>query len=232
MATVLVAASSVFVSWRTGKRADRRDHLRWLQEKRREAYVTFLTATRDAYDSIEKRGQDAEAPRINRDHRRPNSPQLLKDRAEIDVNFGKVKRARDVLAIVGPKEMGDLGDAVLARISLDRIFYSPTGCSQRNDKGRILQYVEATDNKDFLVAMQAAYDAKGRPNFAAYRAAHHEYRLDIFWETFAERSRHFLDEWKPASRFSRGWAWLVSRLGMARTRAVGAPSGDTKNDRF
>jgi hypothetical protein len=36
---------------------------RWLQEKRCEAYVAFLSATRNTYDAIEKRGRPAKAPR-------------------------------------------------------------------------------------------------------------------------------------------------------------------------
>lgn len=196
--SVLVAAASAFLAWRSSKRADKREHHRWLQEKRREAYVTFLTATRDTYDVIEKRGRLSSAPRVTEDVQDPDSPKLRKHRTAIDQNFGKVKRAKDILAVVGPKEMEELGDAVMARLSLDRIYYSPTGWSQRdNDRERILRYAGATGISAFHAAMRNVYDDQGHADFEAYNAAHHEHRLDNSWASFTERARRILGDAKP-----------------------------------
>lgn len=195
--TVVVAAFAGWVAWRSSKRSVEGQHHQWLLEKQREAYVTFLTATRDLYDAIEELGKHAEAPRDTQDHQDPESDDLVRVRKVIDEGFGKVKRAKDNLSIVGPKEMEDLGDRVIARLNLDRIYYSPRGSSQRaKDKDRILRYAEATGNKDFLAAMRRAY-TDGHADFAEYRTAHHDYRLDDFWNDFKESARRVLGNPKP-----------------------------------
>jgi hypothetical protein len=53
-------------------------------------------------------------PENTEDHPDPESTELLDAKTTIDLNFGKVKRAKDILAIVGPKEMEVLGDRVIA----------------------------------------------------------------------------------------------------------------------
>lgn len=194
---VLAALFSAFIGLRSLKSAEKREHHRWLQEKRREAYVTFLSATRDTYDAIEKRGRMAKAPRELQDHPDPKSKELIEARDAIDVHLGQVKRAKDILSVVGPKEMEDLGENVIARLNLDRIYYSPTGWSQRNeDKERILRYAGATGNKEFHAAMVAAY-LENHAILDLYRTAHQKHRLDEFWTEFTKGARRILGDSKP-----------------------------------
>jgi hypothetical protein len=115
----------------------------------------------------------------------------------MDLLFGKLKRAKDILSVVGPKEMEDLGDHVIARLNLDRIYYSPTGWSQRNkDKERILRYAGATGNKEFHAAIVSAY-LGDHAILERYRDAHHNHRLDDFWTDFTKGARRVLGEPKP-----------------------------------
>jgi hypothetical protein len=194
---VLAALFSAFIALRSLKSAEKREHHRWLQEKRREAYVTFLNDTRDTYDAIEKRGRLAKAPRIFRDHEDPDSKELIEAKDAIDLRFGKVKRAKDILSVVGPKEMEDLGDHIIARMNLDRIYYSPTGFSQRNEeKEKILRYAGDTGNKELHTAMVAAYRGD-QAILEPYRAAHHDHRLDDFWTDFTKGARVVLGDSKP-----------------------------------
>ena len=111
-----------------------------------------------------------------------------------------MKRAKDILAVVGPKEMEILGDALVARLILDRIFYSPTGWSQRDkEKERILRYAGATGSGDFLAAIRACYK-QGTVDFEAYRAAHHNYRLNDFWTQFATSAREIISDPRPGQK--------------------------------
>lgn len=194
---VLAALFSAFIGLRSLKSAEKREHHRWLQEKRREAYVTFLNATRDTYDAIEKRGRLAKAPMLYQDHEDPEAEELLEARDAIDLHFGQVKRAKDILSVVGPKEMEDLGDHIIARMKLDRIYYSPTGFSQRSEnKERILRYAGDTGNKEFHAEIVDAY-LGDHAVLELYRAAHHNHRLDVFWTDFTKGARGVLGDSKP-----------------------------------
>ena len=196
---VVAAGVSIWVAFYSLKRVDRREHHRWLQEKRREAYVTFMTAVRSAYDAISERGQVVGAPRIDSDYSGPETSELREARASIDRKLSEVARAQDVVAIVGPEEMERLGLQVIARLKLDRGYYSPTGWSDRNkskDKESILRNAEATGNEAFLAALKAAY-AKGPVDVTAFRAAFSGNRLDSLWNAFNEKARSVLKESKP-----------------------------------
>ncbi len=204
---VLASIISIGVAIYTLKAADRREHHRWLQEKRREAYVTFMTSARRAYDAISERGQYVEAPRVESDYEGPAAPDLaIADRqklaeamADIDRNMGEVLRAQDVLAIVGPQVMEKLGLRVIARLKLDRGYYSPTGWSDRNkpqERESILRNAEATENEDFLNALNNAY-ATGPVDVELFLKAFHDNRLDGFWVAFNLEARRVLMESKP-----------------------------------
>jgi hypothetical protein len=207
-----------------------------LQEKRREAYVTFLTATRDTYDAIEQRGRRSYAPRVTEDLPEPDSPTLTQDRTAIDQNFGKVKRAKDILAVVGPKEMEELGDAVMARLSLDRIYYSPTGWSQREkDRERILRYAGATDNPAFLAAMRNVYDDQGAP--ISKRTSRRTMSTDLMIpgppsqrgpvESFATRSRTDSPSRGGVPRPGPLFAGLLGKCGRGLIRPMAPGRGST-----
>ncbi len=95
--------------------------------------------------------------------------------------------------------MEKLGGNVVARLKLDRIYYSPTGWSQR-DKNRenVLKHAEATHNREFADAMRRTY-IEGLADFAKYKAAHDSYRLDDFLTAFTESARRVLGDSKPHS---------------------------------
>lgn len=206
----LAALFSAWVAFIGQRRTDRREHHRWLLEKRREAYVTFMTAARGAYDAISERGQKVGAPRVESDFSGDGWPdpedteadiekKLAEARADIDKKIGEVERAQDILAIVGPEEMETLGLRVIARLKLDRGYYSPEGFTNRNkvkDKERILLNAEATGNTAFLSELRSAY-AEGTVNTDAFREAFHKHRLEDFWNAFNLEARTVLRESKP-----------------------------------
>lgn len=173
---------------------DRREHHRWLQEKRREAYVEFMSAVRTAYDAIAARGRDVDAPRLASDFPDPDSERLVAARTAIDEAFGEVARARNILAIVGPVEMEQLGKNLIARLQLDRGYYSPTGWSDRwVDRARILERAEAAGDATFLTQLRAAYGVDV-VDVDAFRAAFSAHRLEAVWDRFNEKARLILQE--------------------------------------
>jgi hypothetical protein len=96
--------------------------------------------------------------------------------------------------------METLGRRVVARLKLDRGYYSPEGFSHRirpADKERILRNVKATDNEDFLSQVKAAYDDSGAVNAAAFQAAFERHRLDGLWKAFNMKARSVIKESKP-----------------------------------
>lgn len=198
--SVLVAAYSV---WQTNSR----EHFRWLQEKRREAYVTFMTSTRDAYEAIAERGRLVDAPRVPSDYDPILEPyeglspeaarkDLEKRGHEIDVLMGQVKRAQDVLTIVGPKDMATLGGKVHARLKLDRGYYSPTGYTHRElDEDRILENARETGD-GFLTALRRAY-AGDEFSLEKYREAFHRNPLSDLWDKFTLAARQEMDRTTP-----------------------------------
>jgi hypothetical protein len=210
VAAVVATLISICVALYTLRAADRREHHRWLQEKRREAYVTFITAARDAYQAIDERGQKVRAPRSESDFSKDEwaehedteadiDRKLAKARADIDRKLGEVMRAQDVLAIVGPEEMEELGLGVIARLKLDRGYYSPTGWSSRKkpeDQASILRNAEDTGNRDLLNELRDSLK-DGTVDVEAFRAAFHKHKLDSFWNAFNERARSVLKESKP-----------------------------------
>lgn len=202
---------SIIVAVYTLKAADRREHHRWLQEKRREAYAAFLTVTRDEYEAIEGRGRIAQAPRISSDHRRPGTPKIVDATALIERKDSELKRAKDILGIVGPEKMEDLGDRLIARLKLDRVYYSPTGYTQREkNKEKILQYAEETREEAFFSQLHEAIAGR-RVDFEQYKAAHDSYRLEAFWIAFTEAARRVLSDPSPESRLRRWWNRMKGR---------------------
>lgn len=209
LVSLVAAFISIAVAIYTSTSSARRDHHRWLQEERRKAYVAFLTASRDAYEAITERGQKVGAPRIDSDyrtHRRrghlreeqdPTDDELKEARAEIDRRLGDVRRAQDVLSIVGPRPMEELGKQVFARLSLDRGYYSPTGWTDRQkDRIAILARAEDTGNTDFLNQLRAAY-AHDPVDVDEFRKAFHNHRLQGFWSAFTKAARCELDRPNP-----------------------------------
>lgn len=191
---VIAASLSTGVALYSLRRADRREHHRWLQEKRREAYVEFMSAVRTAYDAIAARGRDVDAPRLASDFPDPDSERLVAARTAIDEAFGEVARARNILAIVGPVEMEQLGKKLIARLQLDRGYYSPTGWSDRwKDRARILERAEDAGNTSFLTQLRAAYGVDA-VDVDAFRAAFSAHRLETFWDRFNEKARLILQE--------------------------------------
>lgn len=191
---VIATSVSIGVALYSLRQVDRREHHRWLQEKRREAYVEFMSAVRTAYDAIAARGRDVGAPRIASDFPDPDSEHLLAARRAIDEAFGEVARARNILAIVGPVKMEQLGKNLIARLQLDRGYYSPTGWSDRlEDRARILKRAEDAGNASFLAELRAAYGVDA-VDVDAFRAAFSAHRLDVFWDRFNEEARLILQE--------------------------------------
>ncbi|MBF4582337.1 hypothetical protein ITJ54_06590 [Curtobacterium sp. VKM Ac-2865] len=188
LGALLAAGAALYVARAT----NRREHEGWLREKRREAYVTFMTATRDAYDVIELRGRRVSAPRMDTDYEPKDDPEVLGLKADIDQELGAVKRALDVLTIVGPPEMESRARTVVARLNLDRGYYSPDGHSnRRKDKDRVLARAEETQNIAFLDGLRAAY-ANAAFDDEVYRAAFHNHRLAPFWDAFAADARKII----------------------------------------
>jgi hypothetical protein len=198
VAAVLATVISIVVAVYSLRRVDRREHHRWLQEKRREAYVTFMTASRTAYDAILERGQKVGAPRLESDHPNPESDELKEYRTTIDRKFGELMRAQDILAIVGPGEMEELGKRLIARLTLDRTYYSPTGWSDRQvHKERILAQAEATGDIAFLTQLRASY-TNASADVPAFWNAFHEHRLEAFWGNFNAKARDVLKRQEPS----------------------------------
>lgn len=194
---VIVAGYSARVARSAMKRTDAREHHRWLQEKRREAYVGFLTATRSTYESISERGKAIRAADLTEDYPQPESDELVAARNEIDQRYGDAKRALDVLEIVGPKDMAQIGQNLMARLRLDRVFYSPTRWSQIHTNGdKILSDVKETGDLDFLAAMEQAL-SQGHVKLEEYRKAHADHRLETLWTTFTQKAHHVLADSKP-----------------------------------
>ncbi|KTR10181.1 hypothetical protein [Curtobacterium citreum] len=188
LGALLAAAAALYVARAT----NRREHEGWLREKRREAYVTFMTATRDAYDVIEVRGRRVSAPRMDTDYEPKDDPEVLGLKADIDRELGAVKRALDVITIVGPPEIESRARTVVARLNLDRGYYSPDGHSnRRKDKDSVLARAKETQNMALLDELRSAY-ADDRFDEEVYRAAFHNYRLTLFWDAFAADARRII----------------------------------------
>jgi hypothetical protein len=114
--------------------------------------------------------------------------------------MGELMRAQDVLAIVGPEVMEKLGLRVVARLKLDRGYFSPTGWSDRNkqhERESILRNAEATENNDLIHKLKKAY-ANGPVDIAVFREAFNNNRLDSLWEAFNREARSVLLESKPS----------------------------------
>lgn len=171
------------------RRTDSREHHRWLQEKRREAYVEFLSATRSAYESIADRGQGLDPDRM--DDLPADSGAATEAREEIDQKMSHVKHAREVMAIVGPESVAQQGRQIIARLRIDRVYYSPTRATQLQDRDKVLRDVAETGNEDFRAAMEQAY-AGGDLDLHAYKETLRLHRLESFWNSFIEESRRIM----------------------------------------
>jgi hypothetical protein len=181
LATVISLAVSALIGFFAFRRQDVREHYRWLQEKRREAYVDFLSANRQAYGSIANRPGLPEPER-----------EAASDRDEDQVNY-----AQNVLEIVGPKYMADRGREVIARLKLDRLYYSPDRITQLLDhKDKYLQRAKDTGKNEFHRKFVELYE-KERFDTAGYEALHREYPLRKFWEAFAVEARDELAKAHP-----------------------------------
>ncbi|MEW1805166.1 hypothetical protein [Pseudarthrobacter sp. NPDC080039] len=193
---IATVAALIWSAWNTVlgfRRADAREHLRWLQEKRREAYVNFLAATRKASRSIS-------AP-----HRRAK----LKERAAaIFADEEEVSYALDVVVIVGPPKMARMAREVEARLKMDRVFYSPKRGEQMLPwKEKYIQRAQQTGEPVFAHRFARLYDAE-RFDMAAYEELHAEFPLRDFWRDFSLEAEKELARDRPEGRLRR---WLNSR---------------------
>lgn len=187
-----IAAVSLFVSafvafWAL-RRKDIGDHHRWLQEKRREAYVDFLSAARKASKTISASDWRTKEER----------------EAAISHDEDEVEYALDVVSIVGPNDMALKGSGVVARLKMDRLFYSPTRDTQLLEgKDKYIERAEATGNSFFHQEFAALY-AKEPFDVTAYEAIHAHYPLRVFWGNFVRAARDELAKDRPsfwATRF-------------------------------
>lgn len=186
MATIMSLTISALIGFKALRRTDVREHHRWLQEKRREAYVNFLSEARKAYRTI----SDPE-PETGSEHR----DALMRD--EDDVNY-----ALDVLRIVGPRSMAEAGEHVVARLKLDRLLYSPTRDQQLLDsKDRYIQRAHETGDPAFARGFEELYGADSFDS-AGYLALHDKHPLRGFWQCFAEDAEKEL-----AKPYPKRWWW-------------------------
>lgn len=189
------------------RRTEAREHHRWLQEKRREAYLEFLMATRDAYEAISARGISIGAADLAEDYPEPKSEDLLRADSDINDKAGAVNRALDLLVIVGPKSMITAGRHVAARLRLDRVYYSPTRWTQLSvNKAKIMEYAEATGDAGLLADLRDAYSG-GPVDLDKYREVHRDHRLDVFWSAFSTEAQKVLENPTPVMQFSDDTAW-------------------------
>ncbi|MFF1253520.1 hypothetical protein ACFVYC_13605 [Pseudarthrobacter sp. NPDC058329] len=204
----VAAAFSALIGLYALRRTEAREHHRWLQEKRREAYVEFIMATRDTYEAISARGKSIGAEDLTEDYSEPKSKDLLKTHADIDDKEGAVTRALDLLVIVGPESMITAGRRVKARLRLDRVYYSPTRWTQLNmaNKARIMQYAEATGDAGLLADLKDAYFG-GPVDLEKYRQAHRDHRLDVLWTAFTTEAQKVLENPTPVVHGSDDTAW-------------------------
>lgn len=195
---IVVACYSALVSHLALNRTDVREHHRWLQEKRREAYVQFLTATRGAYEAISERGGRSGATDLREeDHPDPNSDEILAADLEIAKKYGDAKRALDILEIVGPATMADLGKNLMSRLRLDRTYYSPTRWSQlQNEQAKLIGWASDTNDEAFLAAMKKAL-LQDPVDLDAYMQSHSDHKLETFWNRFTQEAKVVLADPKP-----------------------------------
>lgn len=197
--SVLITA---FVAILAMRRTDTREHHRWLQEKRREAYVDFLNSTRSTYEVISASQQ------VGLETSGEVSSRRVED---IERKMNEAKRARDVLAVVGPDSMDRLGLQVMARLRLGRIYFSSTRDSQLGSKDKILRIAEETGDPGLLKGVQAALHAE-IADVSRYGEALSQHRLDGFWDTFTVEARNVLSVSRPGNSRTRSRPGAVSRF--------------------
>lgn len=186
--TPLIAAVSLFVSafvaFLALRRQDVREHHRWLQEKRREAYVEFLSVSRRASSTISADRSHWKTP---------------KDReAAIDHDEDELGYALDVLTIVGPEDMAARGRQIVARLKLDRLFYSTTRDQQLLEgKHKYIGRARSTGNLLFHKEFAALY-TQDPFDFSAYEKLHEKYPLRTFWRSYTREARHELSKARPS----------------------------------
>lgn len=203
----IAAISSALIGLHALGRTETREHHRWLQEKRREAYVAFLIATRDTYEAISTRGNMIGAADLLENYHDQDSKVLLAASALIHEKQGEAARSLDLLVIVGPERMITAGRHVMARLRLDWVYYSPTRWTQLGkNKARIMELAEATGDASFLLALKRAY-AGDVVDLAQYRQAHHDHRLEDFWGAFTREAQKVLEDPTPARSRVDGTFW-------------------------
>jgi hypothetical protein len=159
----------------------------WLQEQRRVAYVDFLYSTRKAYDAIAGRNWDVvptanAAARTTPDQHQP----------QVEQHLNNAKQAAAVVRIVGPDELAQASTAILARLRLDRLLYSPTREEQLvTRRDRVIALAEETGDDALTSEVRSALESDP-PDVAAYERAHTRHRLDHYWDRFARRSNEVL----------------------------------------
>lgn len=187
LVSLFVSALVAFIALR---RQDVREHHRWLQEKRREAYVQFLSATRRASATVTAAAStwkttDEREAAINRDEDEVNS-------------------ALDVLYIVGPQGMAAMGHQLVARLSLDRLFYSPARDQLLLDRKD--EYIGLAEGAGPLMHSGFAALYKAEPfDVAAYELLHEDFPLRFFRRAFTREARSELAKAHPGllARFRR-----------------------------
>lgn len=177
-ASLFVSALVAFLAFR---RQDVREHHRWLQEKRREAYVEFLSTTRRAYKAFSATDWKTEDER----------------NAAVNHADDEVSYALDVVSLVGPEDMAERGRQAVARLKLDRLFYSPTREKQlREEKTKHLDRAKATGDPGFHSFFADLY-AREPFNMGAYERLHEQYPLRSFWNMFVLAARNEMAKDRP-----------------------------------
>lgn len=201
IATVIALIWSAWNTFRGFRRADAREHFRWLQKKRREAYVKFLSATRKASRSI---SQPEETQRLRKPFGRAPVTGRSKDKAAaIFDDEEAVSYALDVVVIVGPKEMARQARQVEARLKLDRLFYSPKRAKLLlENKDKYVGRAKVTGDDLFANRFAQLYDSEPF-DMGAYEDLHAKHPLRDFWSELTRQAEKELAKNRPDSSLRR-----------------------------
>jgi|1186.fasta_scaffold55623_2 hypothetical protein len=153
-------------------------------DQRRAGYVEFLSTTRQVYDAIAGRNWDTV----------PTGARLVPamtpdgEQGKVEERLNAAKQAAAVVRIVGPDDLARLAEAIVARIRLDRVDYSPTRDIQLTTRApRVIEIAEEAGPPEFSAMIQRAL---GVPlDLDAYKLAHDRHRLDDYWTEFTSKAR-------------------------------------------
>lgn len=181
VAAALIAAGAA-ISVATEQSSSTRSH--WFMEQRRDACVELLHSTKAAYEAFVAYGSEGGC--------RPDSPNLGQLHQDAEHQFGLATHAASVLRILGPDELMNAGNKVVARLRLDRRLYSPERhVDLASSKSVVLGIAKDIGDPPMLDALEAAF-AQSPVSVAAYEEAHQLYRLDKAWEDFTAQAREVI----------------------------------------